>query len=94
MADQEHNWKCVQCFGDRGDSDDITDGNYLAAFALVFGRGSIHPSYEMLVMFFSRLSSRERAEYQQSNDDDDDGDKGDKGVKGEGHDIHIIFQLI
>ncbi|CDH51402.1 protein phosphatase 2a regulatory b subunit [Lichtheimia corymbifera JMRC:FSU:9682] len=31
MADQEHNWKCVQCFGDRGDSDDITDADLITA---------------------------------------------------------------
>lgn len=24
---EEHNWKFAQCFGDKGDSDDITDGN-------------------------------------------------------------------
>lgn len=23
---EEHNWKFAQCFGDKGDSDDITDG--------------------------------------------------------------------
>jgi serine/threonine-protein phosphatase 2A regulatory subunit B len=27
MSDEEeHNWKFAQCFGDKGDSDDITDG--------------------------------------------------------------------
>lgn len=25
---EEHNWKFAQCFGDKGDSDDITDGKY------------------------------------------------------------------
>lgn len=23
---EDHNWKFAQCFGDKGDSDDITDG--------------------------------------------------------------------
>lgn len=26
MAEPEHNWKFAQCFGDKGDSDDITEG--------------------------------------------------------------------
>lgn len=63
MADQEHNWKCVQCFGDRGDSDDITDGNYLGTLALFsgsLGDGSIG---DVGYVFFSRLLSREQAEY-------------------------------
>jgi hypothetical protein len=27
---EEHNWKFAQCFGDKGDSDDITDGKFCA----------------------------------------------------------------
>jgi serine/threonine-protein phosphatase 2A regulatory subunit B len=27
MSEEQHNWKFAQCFGDKGDSDDITDGN-------------------------------------------------------------------
>lgn len=29
MAEPEHNWKFAQCFGDKGDSDDITEGMIL-----------------------------------------------------------------
>ena len=28
---EEHNWKFAQCFGDKGDSDDITDGKQLVS---------------------------------------------------------------
>jgi hypothetical protein len=27
MSEEQHDWKFAQCFGDKGDSDDITDGN-------------------------------------------------------------------
>lgn len=26
MVEEQHDWKCTQCFGDKGDADDITDG--------------------------------------------------------------------
>lgn len=29
---EEHNWKFAQCFGDKGDSDDITDGKFFFFF--------------------------------------------------------------
>ena len=32
MTEDEHGWKCVQCFGDKGDADDITDGKILFFF--------------------------------------------------------------
>lgn len=36
---EEHNWKFAQCFGDKGDSDDITDGKFCASFISDFKRG-------------------------------------------------------
>ena len=32
---EEHDWKFAQCFGDKGDSDDVTEGMF--ALQLVFG---------------------------------------------------------
>ncbi|KAI9269163.1 protein phosphatase PP2A regulatory subunit B [Phascolomyces articulosus] len=31
MTEEEHDWKCVQCFGDKGDADDITDADLITA---------------------------------------------------------------
>lgn len=33
---EEHNWKFAQCFGDKGDSDDITDGKMSLPLFLPF----------------------------------------------------------
>jgi hypothetical protein len=36
MAEPEHNWKFAQCFGDKGDSDDITEGIYRIVIIIFF----------------------------------------------------------
>ena len=36
---EEHNWKFAQCFGDKGDSDDITDGKFSTSFISHFKKG-------------------------------------------------------
>jgi hypothetical protein len=36
MAEPEHNWKFAQCFGDKGDSDDITEGIHRCYFFIFF----------------------------------------------------------
>ncbi|KAG1438284.1 hypothetical protein G6F56_012702 [Rhizopus delemar] len=30
MSEEQHNWKFAQCFGDKGDSDDITDADIIS----------------------------------------------------------------
>jgi hypothetical protein len=39
IMSEEHNWKFAQCFGDKGDSDDITDGKFSTSFISHFKKG-------------------------------------------------------
>lgn len=51
---EDHNWKFAQCFGDKGDSDDITEGSF-SIFALQRHANFIYNSTTTFVFTFSLL---------------------------------------
>lgn len=56
---EEHNWKFAQCFGDKGDSDDITDGECfsLQTRSILFSHNCILP--KQTLPFYTFLQKRE-----------------------------------
>lgn len=47
---EDHNWKFAQCFGDKGDSDDITEGSF-SIFALQRHANFIYNSTTTTIVF-------------------------------------------
>lgn len=58
MSEEQHNWKFAQCFGDKGDSDDITDGNFISSLPFFIIDDSLYTFFQLISFQLLSLTKR------------------------------------